>query len=166
MDSIKNILLEIINSLFDVPANFSVEVTPAPELEQTGDFRADFATNVAMKLAGILHKNPREVAEILTTEFLKTASQKLPELAGIKADIAGPGFINFMLPDAYFTAKLTELYTDFDKNISCNEYTGKIVVTEFSDPNPFKVLHIGHLYTSIMGESISRLIEFAGGEGI
>ena len=163
MDSIKNILLEIINSLFEVPAGFSVEVTPAPELEQTGDFRADFATSVAMKLAGLLHKNPREVAEVLTTEFLKTAPQKLPELTGIKTEIAGPGFINFMLPDAYFTAKLAGLYTDFDKNISCNEYSGKVVVTEFSDPNPFKVLHIGHLYTSICGESISKLIEYAGG---
>ncbi len=154
MEFIKTTLEQIIHDLFDVPADFSVEVTPAPELESTNSFRADFATNVAMKLAGLLRKNPREAAELITAKF---------ESSGISTEIAGPGFINFMLPDAYFTQNLTNLHTDFDKNISCDAYKDKNVVTEFSDPNPFKVLHIGHLYTSIMGESISRLIEYAGG---
>jgi len=163
MESIKKILSLTINHLFDTPDSFTVEVTPAPELEPTSDFRADYATNVAMKLAGVLHKNPREVAEVLTTEFLKTAPQKLPELTGIRTEIAGPGFINFMLPDAYFSSEIAQLNANFAENISSDAYKGKVVVTEFSDPNPFKVLHIGHLYTSIMGESISKLIEFAGG---
>ena len=154
MEFIKTTLEQIIHDLFDVPADFSVEVTPAPELESTNSFRADFATNVAMKLAGLLRKNPREVAELITAKF---------NSSGISTEIAGPGFINFMLPDAYFTQNLANLHTDFDKNISCDAYKDKNVVTEFSDPNPFKVLHIGHLYTSIMGESISRLIEYAGG---
>ena len=162
MNQIKQVLTKIISSLFDVPEDFSVDVTPAPELEQTGDFRADYATNVAMQLARILHKNPREIAETLTTEFLKTAPDKFPELTRIQLEVAGAGFINFMLPDAYFSAELAKLHQNFAKNISCNKYSGKIVVTEFSDPNPFKVLHIGHLYTSIMGESISKLLEFAG----
>ena len=163
MKLIKSTLEQIIHRLFDVPETFSVEVAPAPELENTGDFRADFATNCAFKLSGLLHKNPKEIAEVLIAEFLKTAPQKLPELTGVKAEIAGPGFINFMLPDAYFAAELARLDANFDENISCDEYAGKVVVTEFSDPNPFKVLHIGHLYTSVCGESISKLIEFAGG---
>ena len=163
MDQIKDILTKIIHNLFSVPESFSVEVTPAPELEASGDFRADFATNVAMKLAGTLHKNPREVAEVLSIELRKMAEGEYPELMGIRAEIAGPGFLNFMLPDEYFKQNLSQLSMNFDGNISCSEYSGKIVVTEFSDPNPFKVLHIGHLYTSIMGESISRLIEYAGG---
>ena len=48
------------------------------------------------------------------------------------------------------------------KNISQGEYSGKTVVAEFSDPNPFKVLHVGHLYTSVVGDSISRILELAG----
>ena len=71
MDQIKDILTKIIHNLFSVPESFSIEVTPAPELEANGDFRADFATNVAMKLAGMLHKNPREIAETLSTELQK-----------------------------------------------------------------------------------------------
>ena len=163
MEIIESTLKAIIKELFDVPADFSVEVTPAPELKTETGFRADYATNVAMKLSGILHQNPRETAEALTAKFLQTVEEKLPELKGVKTEIAGPGFINFMLPDEYFSHQLAELSSNFDKNISYDEYYQKIIVTEFSDPNPFKVLHIGHLYTSIMGESISRLIEFAGG---
>lgn len=48
------------------------------------------------------------------------------------------------------------------ENISQGAYDGKTVVCEFSDPNPFKVLHVGHLYTSIVGEAISKLFEYAG----
>lgn len=154
MEQLRDTLLEIIRHEFNVPADFSVEVTPAPELENTDDFRADFATNVAMKLAGLLHKNPHEIAETLTHKL---------QLPNVTTAIAGPGFINFMLSDAYFIQNLTEISQDFAKNISCSAYADQVVVTEFSDPNPFKVLHIGHLYTSIMGESISRLIEYAGG---
>ena len=55
-----------------------------------------------------------------------------------------------------------ELGEDFDENISCDEYSGKTVICEFSDPNPFKVLHVGHLYTSVVGDAISRLYEYAG----
>ena len=163
MELIKDILSGIIRHAFDVADNFSVEVTPAPELTTTGGFRADYATNVAMKLAGILHQNPKEIANTLTAEFSRTVADEFPQLKDIKTEVAGAGFINFMLPDAYFTAELAKLSTDFNKNISYDAYSGKTVVTEFSDPNPFKVLHIGHLYTSIMGESISKLIEFAGG---
>ncbi|MBR3319258.1 arginine--tRNA ligase [Candidatus Saccharibacteria bacterium] len=164
MNSIENIIKTITNSLFDIPEKFTIDVTPAPELEDSNGFRADFATNVAMKLAGISHKNPHEIAETLVKEFQNSIKDSYPELNGIRTEIAGPGFINFMLPDAYYITELTKLSTKFIENISCNEYSGKTVVTEFSDPNPFKVLHIGHLYTSIMGESISRLIEFAGGK--
>ena len=159
MNEISECVKDIITSVFSISTD--VKVTPSPELNSS--FRADYSTNVAMQLAGLLHQNPQEIAKTLTAEFLKAAPQKLPELTGTRTEIAGPGFINFMLPDAYFAAELARLDANFDENISCDEYAGKVIITEFSDPNPFKVLHIGHLYTSICGESISRLIEFAGG---
>ena len=151
MEEIKNTLEKVINEAFGISTE--VEVTVAPELEEKSEFRADFATNVAMKLVRELHKNPREIAEEIVAR---------PEFAKYRTEIAGPGFINFMLPDEYFIQKIGDFSAKFEENISQDEYSGKNVVTEFSDPNPFKVLHIGHLYTSIMGESISRLIEFAG----
>ena len=170
MEKIRNILREILGEVFDVETE--VEVSVAPELENAGEFRADYATNVAMKISGVLakktgeKKNPREVAEVLRKEFLEEI-EKDTELKGTKVEVAGPGFLNFMLPDEYFEKKIgefSEKEEDFLENISRDEYSGKKVVTEFSDPNPFKVLHIGHLYTSVVGESISRLVELAGGE--
>lgn len=137
-----------IKKLFDV--DFEPEITPAPK-----NTEADFSSNAAMKLAGVLKRNPREVAELLSQEF-----------DDIKVEIAGPGFLNFTLSDSYFIEKIESLAADFDSNIANNEYAGKTVICEFSDPNPFKVLHVGHLYTSIVGDSIARLFEYAGAKVI
>ncbi|HZM63750.1 MAG TPA: arginine--tRNA ligase, partial [Candidatus Saccharimonadales bacterium] len=73
--------------------------------------------------------------------------------------IAGPGFINIRLSDQ----------TIFDQALAApstklQTFAGQTVVSEYSDPNPFKVLHAGHLYTSVVGDAISRLIQAAGGE--
>lgn len=154
MDEIREKLEEEIKKLFDVEV--VPEVTIAPE-NQNGDF----ATNVAMKLTGELKKKseswaPREIAE-------KIAKEMEASDLGFTVEVAGPGFLNFIARDEYWKTKLAELTLDFDKNISSDEYSGKTVICEFSDPNPFKVLHIGHLYTSIVGDSISKLVEYAGG---
>ena len=138
----------VIKELFDV--EIEPEVTVAPETVE-----ADFSSNVAMKLSGILHANPREIATKI--------AEKMPEF---RAEVAGPGFLNFILPDEYFAGKIDGFVEDFAKNISCDEYSGKTVICEFSDPNPFKVLHVGHLYTSIVGDAISRLFEHAGAKVI
>ncbi len=172
MDKIRNILKEIIERVFSVEVD--VEVTLAPELDEKGindTFSPDFATNVAMKLAGELRKrgekaNPREIAETLKTEFLSGIDGKHPEFHGTKVEVAGPGFLNFTPGDEFysnFIGEFGEKFENFNEKTSLDEYFGKTVICEFSDPNPFKVLHVGHLYTSIVGDSISRLIENAGG---
>ena len=76
--------------------------------------------------------------------------------------ITPPGFLNFVLSDNYLSSKIDSLSENFDKSIILDEYKGKTVICEFSDPNPFKVLHVGHLYTSIVGDAISNLFEYAG----
>lgn len=160
MNDIKSLLQELIHQLFhvDVP----VELSFAPELDSSTDFRADLATNVCLRLAKTLKQSPRDLAEVLKSEFLQTAPSKLPLLSGVRLEVAGAGFLNFMLPDAFLKSVLNSYVADFLSAISLDSYRGKVVVTEFSDPNPFKVLHIGHLYTSVVGDSLSRLIEFAG----
>lgn len=144
MNDVCTKLKETIKTLYSI--DFDPEVTIAPE--GTG---ADFSSNVAMKLTRELHMNPREIAE-------KIAGM----MDGYRVEIAGPGFINIMLPDEYYQRQLADFNENFAKNISCGEYSGKTVICEFSDPNPFKVLHVGHLYTSIVGDSIARLFEYAG----
>ena len=159
MEEIRENLKKEVKKLFDV--EIEPEVVVAPEGQN-----ADYASNVAMRIAGELHKHssassadvaPREIANMIAKEIEATD-------LGFSVEVAGPGFLNFIARDEYWKTKLAEMEADFDKNISCDEYSGKTVICEFSDPNPFKVLHVGHLYTSIMGDSISRLVEFAGGK--
>ena len=152
MEKIRKELTAIIEKVFGV-TGVAVELAPAPE--GTG---ADFATNVAMRLAKPVGKAPREVAEDLRRDLAASG-----ELMGVEVTVAGPGFLNFRLG-------LAELKRQADEVVSrlgaaeglVQDYAGKMVVAEFSDPNPFKVLHVGHLYTSVVGEAISRLLECAG----
>lgn len=147
MEEIREQLKKIAEELFDVEVE--PEVTVAPE-----SAGADFASNIAMKLAGQIGQPPREIAV-----------QIAEQVSGVKTEVAGPGFLNFISPDEYYLNKIAsfgDFSTKFGVNISRNEYNGKTVICEFSDPNPFKVLHVGHLYTSIVGDSISRLFELAG----
>ncbi len=162
MDEIKQALEEIVKEMAaqreegdgGSASGFpEVEVTVAPE-----DTGADFASNVAMRLTKILRKAPMEIAEEIRERMIAK---------GIKAEIeiAKPGFLNFISPDEYFYDKVREIAEKEGKcceNISWDEYSGKTIITEFSDPNPFKVLHVGHLYTSVVGDSISRMLEYAG----
>lgn len=152
MEEIREKLNLAVRQVFDgeMSDDFSAEVTLAPEGQE-----ADFSSNMAMQLASKVHAAPREVAEKIV------GALDLPEF---QVSVAGPGFLNFIASDGYYLAKLGDFRANFEQNISRDEYSGKTVICEFSDPNPFKVLHVGHLYTSIVGDAMSRLVEFAGGK--
>ena len=139
-------LKKAIKDVYDL--DFDPEFSPAPE-----NVDADYSSNVALKLAKIVHKAPMDIAGELCSQLGDASATK-------------PGFINFSLRDEYLHQQIGELSSDFDKNISSDEYCDQTIVCEFSDPNPFKVLHVGHLYTSIVGDSISRLFEYAGAKVI
>jgi arginyl-tRNA synthetase len=128
---------------------FGVEVKV--ELTRPEEKFGDFATNVALQLANKLGKNPREIAEQLATKLREDLKKQVSEI-----QVAGAGFINLKLNDE---ALLQSLNPKPAKTL-----TGQKIVAEYSDPNPFKVLHAGHLYTSIVGDAIANLLEQAGGE--
>lgn len=151
MENVRERLGELVKQIFG--AEIDVELTVAPE--ETG---ADYASNVALKLAKVAHKAPMAIAE----EIKQAWQEKGNELT---VEVAAPGFLNFISPDEYYDEKIVRIAQNKDflrENIALDEYNGKTVVAEFSDPNPFKVLHVGHLYTSVVGDSISRLLELAG----
>ncbi len=155
MEEVKQKLEAAILQVYGVKTDVVVTVAP----EDTG---ADFASNVAMQLAKLVHKAPVAIAEELKDAFLADA-----EASGMawRVEIAGPGFMNFISPDEYFYGKVADFAKGQEyltKESVWSEYDGKVVVCEFSDPNPFKVLHVGHLYTSMVGDSISRILEMAG----
>jgi arginyl-tRNA synthetase len=155
MEEVKQKLEAAILQVYGVKTDVVVTVAP----EDTG---ADFASNVAMQLAKLVHKAPVAIAEELKDALLADA-----EASGMawRVEIAGPGFMNFISPDEYFYGKVADFakgQEHLTKGSVWSEYDGKVVVCEFSDPNPFKVLHVGHLYTSMVGDSISRILEMAG----
>ncbi len=119
-----------------------------PELTRPNEQFGDYATNIALQLARKLNKTPREIAEAIAD------SLKNEQIS--KVDIAGPGFINITLSDQalWRATKANPAQTLKDK----------VVVAEYSDPNPFKVLHAGHLYTSVVGDAIANLLEAAGAD--
>ena len=145
MEQIREQIKTTIKDLYGL--DVTPDITASPE-----NIDADYSSNIALKLAKVLHKAPMEIANEIAHK--------------ISAKVATPGFLNFTLPDEYLTAQIKNLSTNFRENISSDEYSGKTVICEFSDPNPFKVLHVGHLYTSIIGDSISRLFEYSGAKVI
>lgn len=128
---------------------FGVDI--AAELTRPEEQFGDYATNVALQLSKQLGKNPREIGEELAKKLRETQSDQISEI-----NVAGPGFLNLKLNDA---ALLQALQSEPAKSL-----TGQVIVAEYSDPNPFKVLHAGHLYTSIVGDAISHLLANAGAE--
>lgn len=128
-------------------------VTVTPELTRPDEQFGDFATNIALQLAKQIGKNPREIAAAIAAALQKD---------GIEATVAGPGFINIRLSSARLRDELTKMLDESQAYGHPDTYKGKEIVTEYSDPNPFKVLHAGHLYTTLVGDAISRLFEAAG----
>jgi len=120
----------------------------------------DYATNIAMVLAKKIGKNPRELADDLKKELEKEDNFI------DKVEIAGPGFINFFINDEIFVENLKNVLKEGDRHGSSNLYEGKTVMVEYTDPNPFKVFHIGHLMPNIIGEAIAGIIEFSGAKTI
>ena len=177
MQEIKEQLITIIKKLYNL--DFDPEITPSPE-----NIAADYSTNAPLKLAKILHKSPMEIANDLNARLgtLETVSREgcYPseesepredgrERTGSKefrTGVSAPGFLNFTLADDYLREVIYDLSDAFKETIKSNDFAGKTVICEFSDPNPFKVLHVGHLYTSIVGDSIGRLFEYAGAKVI
>ena len=175
MQEIREQLKNVIKSLYGL--DVEPELTPSPD-----NIDADYSSNIALKLAKDLRKAPMEIGEEIKTN-LGTSENIRDNGSGIASEprndgrersgskkfqisLSMPGFLNFTLPDEYYYTKIIDLSTNFRENISSDEYSGKTVICEFSDPNPFKVLHVGHLYTSIVGDSISRLFEYSGAKVI
>ncbi len=123
-------------------------IQPKIELTRSDQRFGDFATNVSLQLAQQLQKPPKDIAESLSSKL----REELEEVD--KIEIAGPGFINLTLKDS---ALLQAALESVSRSLE-----GKVIVVEYSDPNPFKILHAGHLYTSIVGDAIANLLSEAG----
>jgi len=99
-------------------------------------------------------------------ENIKTEIEKnLPKEIS-KIEVAGAGFINFYLSREFFVESIKEVLEQKENWGKNNLLAGKKVMVEYTQPNPFKPFHIGHLMSNAIGESISRIVEFSGAKTI
>ena len=142
--------LEKIFQELELDAKFAfVKPSDRPDL-------SDFQCNGALALAKILHKNPREIAGNIAEQLKADA-----DIAAVSVD--GPGFINISLQNGFIGALADSMAQD--ERFGCEKIASPSkVVMDFGGPNVAKALHVGHLRSAVVGESIRRIEQFVGNE--
>jgi len=115
---------------------------------------ADYQSNVALALAKRAGRPPREVAGEIVRHLQVTDMSAEPA-------VSGPGFINFTLRNDWISEQAGQLITDETLGAG-RPGRPQTVVVEYSSPNIAKEMHVGHLRTTIVGDAIARVLEFAG----
>ncbi|MBZ4678252.1 MAG: arginine--tRNA ligase [Shewanella sp.] len=130
------------------------ETAPRIQVDRTKDkSHGDLATNLAMMLTKAAGKPPRELAQLII--------DNLPASGHVaKVEIAGPGFINFFIDDNALAKQLQAALADEHLGVSLPK--SQTVVVDYSSPNLAKEMHVGHLRSTIIGDSVVRALEFLG----
>ncbi|MFL5914052.1 MAG: arginine--tRNA ligase [Gaiellaceae bacterium] len=126
------------------------------ELERPGEAEhGDYATNVALRLAGVRRRAPREIAAEIAD-----AAASLDAVE--RAEVAGPGFVNLFLGDDWFAAALGEILADGEAYGSGAAEQQERVQVEMVSANPTGPLHVAHGRNGAHGDAVARLFELAG----
>jgi arginyl-tRNA synthetase len=136
-----------------IVASFGPDFGDADPLIRPSSF-ADFQANVALPLGKRLGRSPREVAAELAGRLDVADVCEPPE-------VSGPGFINFRLRDDWIAVQASRMLDDPRLGLE-PVARPQTVVVEYSSPNIAKEMHVGHLRTTIVGDAIARVLEFAG----
>lgn len=150
---IQELLEQTVQTLKDqgtVPTDFAARI----QVDRTKDkSHGDFATNLAMMLTKAAGMKPRDLAQLII-DSLPTSSHVA------KVEIAGPGFINFFIDEDALANQLQAALND--EFLGTTRPEPQTVVVDYSSPNLAKEMHVGHLRSSIIGDSVVRALEFQG----
>lgn len=142
----------------DALLNLNIEVSEIL-LEHPDDAKnGDYSTNVALAAAKAIGKSPKTLAEEISIQISRLNTDKEIE----RVAVAGPGFINFYLSREFFAKQIEKIINEGYDTGKNDLLKGRKIMVEYTDPNPFKPFHIGHLMTNAIGESIARILEHSG----
>lgn len=146
---LKQAIKEAVKKAFDIELEENNIVIETPKVKDHGDF----STNVAMQLTRQLRQNPRMIAEKIVANIESENVEKM--------DIAGPGFINFILSKGRFTKVIEEVLSKRE-NFGQQSSNGIKVNLEYVSANPTGSLHLGHARGAAWGDSCARIMKKAG----
>lgn len=152
---IKSQLSQIIEQAL---TNADIEASEIIISDATKPEFGDYQYNGVMKLAKILKKNPREIATTVAQHINTTGMIS-------KVEVAGPGFINIWLNNEWLSTQTTSILDDNRVGVGYVNTPQKVVV-DYSGPNMAKQMHVGHLRSSIIGDTLATLLEFLGNDVI
>ena len=145
---LKKLFLENISRIFGADYIEKIDIQNSTKKEF-----GDFQTNFAMMSSKLIGKNPREIANTIIENFEKNDIIE-------KLEVAGPGFINIFLKNSFLNEEIKKLENEKYDFSFLN--TDKTVIIDYSSPNIAKRMHIGHLRSTIIGDSIKRILNFLG----
>jgi len=144
-----------IQALLEERLRAAIVTDPPASVTPTADPRfGDYQTNVAMLLAKSQRANPRQVAAGIIE---KLAVDNISE----KPEIAGAGFINFKLRPEFIARQTRSLLDDPQLGVPAASPARKIIL-DFSSPNVAKPMHVGHIRSTILGDTLTRIARFLG----
>lgn len=145
-ERIKTAIAEALRGMGAGDVSFTVE-------RPTEAAHGDYATNAALVAAKALKRNPRGLADDLARALIDALSGDLAS----HISVAGPGFVNITLSREAIALSTAEADAQGPAWGKGNASAEQRVMIEYTDPNPFKEMHIGHLMSNIIGESLARL---------
>lgn len=145
---------KIVNLIMDALKKLGVTEDYVEVSKPSDSKNGDFASNIALKLASILHKSPMEIAndikDLISDEDI------------LKIEVAAPGFINFFVSKNYLLENINTVLEEKELYGSSNIGNGKKVNIEFVSANPTGILHLGNARGGAYGDSLARILRFTG----
>lgn len=148
---LKDVIKVALKDAFNLEDQDSIIAIEIPKEKTHGDY----SSNIAMRLARVLHKSPSEIANILKVELEKSSLIT-------KVEVAGPGFINLFINQDSITKVIKDILTLKEKYGQTNFGNNEKVMAEYVSANPTGDLHLGHARGAAYGDTLTRVLSFVG----